>query len=481
MKKITLLLLSFCSVIAFAQFTSPGTGITYNLASLSAAAPTVLVNNGSHYQMTNDITISAGDTLLMNEDTTLKIDSGKLLTVKGIYNTNAGNILITATDPTAVFRGIQFDAGSDVTMRNTTLEYGGGIRVSTGDFLMDNCIVRYFKGVLVTGGAMSFSTGTPTVQNCQFVENDQPALSAGANITVSARFFNNYLYKNSKAANKRPQINFGPGGSDSLKIVGNTIIGDRTILVNGGISSAPIAGTSNKFRIEGNTVKDTTFGINVTGTISSGIIKNNILEDNNTIADPMLGGSGISLTSTGMVTITGNQIRNNLWGITLIGTATANLGDDATAGNNIFKNNGNGGNVYALYNNTANSVNAKYNCWREGELSDDDMVESVISHKVDNASLGEVFFKPYLCAASMATNENALSKNTIYPNPSSGSFIFETEKAGNIVISDTSGRIVYSGLISKGKNQISVKAQPGMYIVLYQSESKKESTKLIIK
>ena len=64
MKKLSLLFLSLSSGLIFAQFVSPGTGITYNLASLSAAAPAVLVNNGTGYQMTADITISNGDTLL---------------------------------------------------------------------------------------------------------------------------------------------------------------------------------------------------------------------------------------------------------------------------------------------------------------------------------------------------------------------------------------------------------------------------------
>lgn len=482
MKKITLFVLSFCSMIAFSQFVSPGTGVVYNLASLSTAAPTVLVNNGSFYQMTANITISAGDTLLMNEDTTLKINGGAQLTVAGIYNTNAGNILITATNPATVFKGIQFDASSNVTMRNTTLEYGGGIRVSTGNFLMENCIVRYFKAGLVTGGAMSFSTGTPTVQNSQFIENDQPAFSAGANIVVSARFINNYLYKNSKNANKRPQINMGPGGNDSIKIINNTIIGDRTMTVNGGISASALLGGVNKFRIEGNTIKDNSFGVTSSGATSTGIIKNNIIEDNNTITDPMLGGSGISLTNAKDVIITGNQIRNNLWGITLIGSATSNLGDDTTPGNNIFKNNGNGGTTYALFNNTANPVMAKNNCWRETELSDDAMVEAVISHKEDDAALGVVTFKPYLCYKTLAVNESLISKNNMYPNPSNGTFVFEAEKSGNIIISDMSGRIIYTGLVTKGKNPIAVrKAISGTYLLVYQSEGKKESIKLIIK
>lgn len=481
MKKISLLFLSLCSAIISAQFTSPGTGVTYNLASLSVAAPNDLVNFGTYYQMNTDITISAGDTLLMNEDTTLKINGGKQLTISGTYNTNAGNFLITAIDPLVVFKGIQFNAGSNITMRNTTLEYGGGIRVSTGNFLMSNCIVKYFKAGLVTGGAMSFSTGTPTVTDSQFIENDQPAFSAGANITVSARFLNNYLFKNSKNANKRPQINMGPGGIDSLKIIGNTIIGDRTMTVNGGISASALLGGVNRFQIENNTIKDNSFGITSSGATSTGIIQNNIIENNNTITDPMLGGSGISLTSTGVVVINGNQIRNNFWGITLLGSAKANIGDSQIPGNNIFKNNGNGGSVYALFNNTANPISAINNCWREGEISDYNMVESVISHQFDDAALGLVNFSPFLCGIALGTNNSEVSKNNIYPNPSNGTFNIIAENAGNITISDASGKLIYSGKFIKGNNTISVKAKSGVYFLVQQSEGKKSTSKLMIK
>ena len=66
MKKISLLLFSSISTFIFSQFVSPGTGVTYNLASLSAAAPTVVVNNGTDYSMTANVTISAGDVLNMD-------------------------------------------------------------------------------------------------------------------------------------------------------------------------------------------------------------------------------------------------------------------------------------------------------------------------------------------------------------------------------------------------------------------------------
>lgn len=487
MIKLSTLLLSLCSAVLFSQFTSPGTGVTYSLTSLSTAAPTALVKTGNSYQMNENITISAGDILLMNEDSTLKINSGIQLTVAGKYDTSAANILITAVNPTAVFKGIRFEEGSQATFRNTTLEYGGGIQVLTETFLMDNCIVRYFKSGLVTGAAVNFSRGNPVVKNSKFIENDLPAVASGATQSVALEFTGNYLFGNSKSNGNRPQINMGPSGTGITKVLNNTIIGDRTLTRVGGISVSSLTGALNKVLIDGNTVTDNRYGITVAGNNSSGTISNNILTNNNSENIPATGGSGISINGTGAVglglKIEKNQIRGHLWGITIIGTFSADLGGGTlgSLGENIFKDNGNGGKTYALFNNTANSISATNNCWREGELSDDAMVEEVISHQVDDATLGLVNFKPYKCAAPLAAVENSNVQTGIYPNPSNGVFTLSTEKAGNVLITDISGKVVYSENVVKGKNIISLKAGPGIYFMVYQSEGNKQTRKLIIK
>lgn len=487
MKKLSTLFLSLLSAIVSSQFTSPGTGVTYNLNSLSAAAPTVLINSGTDYQMTANITIAAGDILLMNEDTTLKIDDGMQLTIGGIYNTTANNLLITATDPTAIFKGIRLEEGSTATFKNTILEYGGGLQVLTDQFLMDNCTVRYFKSGLVTGAAVNFSRGNPVVKNSTFIENDLPAVGSGANQSVGLEFSNNYLSGNTKLNSNRPQINMGPSGSGVTKVLNNIIVGNRALSKVGGISVSSLLGIENHVQIEGNTVMDNRYGITVAGNASSGSIANNILTNNNSENNPATGGSGISINGNGSLglglKIEKNQIRGHIWGITVIGTASVDLGGGSlgSVGENVFKDNGNGGNLFALFNNTANPISATNNCWREDELSDDTMVEAVISHVVDNSALGEVNFKPYLCAAPLASLETKTLQASIYPNPNNGTFTLSAEKAGNVLITDVSGKVIYSGLVVKGKNFIAVKATSGVYFMVYQSEGKRQSTKLIIK
>ncbi len=476
MKKMTLLLVGFCAFVN-AQFTTPNNGTSYTLTSLSAAAPAILVKNTSDYTLTADLTLSATDKLLIDENTTLKVNAGVTIYVYGEYKTSATSFLMTASNPSTPFRGIRFEDGSVAEMRNTRIDYGGGVRVLTANFLMDNCIVYKNYGGISTSGAVSFSKGNPTVSNSQFLENNKAAFGSAANATVSATFINNYIFGNVTDNSNTPQINMGPGGADSLKIINNIIIGDRTKIMVGGISASALTGGVNRFRIEGNTIRDNRYGITSYGSSSTGIIRNNVIENNNTQNDPSLGGSGISISSAKDVVIAENKIRGNLWGITLLSTATAILGTASKPGNNVFKNNINAGNTVALFNNTSNTVNAVGNCWREDELSNDAMVQAVIGSLNPNT----VNFKPYNCAETLSVSDRSKLYMKLYPNPSKNHFYLETENAGNIVIQDISGKVVFSSIVSKGKNEIITNLQPGVYIVTQQSEGKKSNTKLMIR
>ena len=482
MKKFTFLFVMCCAFIN-AQFTTPNNGTSYTLTSLSAAAPTVLVKNGLEYTLTADLTLSATDKLLINEDATLKVNSGVAIFVYGEYKTTAGNFTITASNIAAPYRGIRFEEGAVAEMKNTRIEYGGGVRVLTANpFLMDNCILYKNNNSgttnLASSAALALFQGTGhVVKNSQFLENSRAGINSGASGAVSIDITNNYFYGNNTDNGNYPQINMGPGGVDSTRVLNNQVIGNRAILRAGGISVSGLLGGTNRFRIEGNTVKDNRYGITHQGAGSTGIIRNNIIENNNTENNPNLGGSGISLTGTQKVIVRNNQIRGNLWGITVLSNAVIDLGTSTDdRGNNIFKNNGNGGNTVALFNNTPNTLNAIGNCWREGELSNDTMVQAVIGSQTANT----VNFKPYNCAEVLSVSDVSKPTFKVYPNPSKNHFFLETENAGNIVIQDLSGKAVFSSIVTKGKNEINTNLQSGVYIITQQSEGKKSNTKLII-
>lgn len=492
MKKTLSLIAVMAYLGAFAQFTSPNTGVTYNLTSLAQAAPGTVTNNGDHFLISQNVTISANDKLIIDENTVVKLNKDVMLYIFGTYQTNSPQLIYTTNVEGEAYKGIRFEDTSTVDIKNTTVEKGGGMRVNTSNFVMNNCIIR--KNVTVSGGATSSaaiqfgSVNNTLIKNSGFIENYGSALGSGANISVSGTIDSNYFYGNNTSNQNRPQINMGPGGTAGIVITNNEIIGNRNLTMTGGISASALIGGANNVKIEYNIIRDNRYGITVAGNSSYGTVTRNIIENNNTQNNPLQGGSGINFIGSGTavmdIKVSGNQVRGNLWGVTLQGTAQANFGSDIPGkeneGKNIFKNNINEGKVYALYNNTPNNIEAKFNCWREGELSNDAMVEDVITHQVDDTAYGVVNFKPYNCGAVQAVTDLQKAKLQVYPNPSQGTFNLKSESEGNVVITDFSGRMVYSGSVIKGENKINLKATAGVYILNYQNETAKSSTKIII-
>ena len=110
----------------------------------------------------------------------------------------------------------------------------------------------------------------------------------------------------------------------------------------------------------------------------------------------MNGGSGISIYGTTVnnkAIIRNNLITGNLWGITAIYLHDIDLGTEADWGNNTIHDNGNGGVVYDLYNNSACDIMAVGNDW--GTVEEED-IENHIVHQVDDPSYGLVTFVPYI-------------------------------------------------------------------------------------
>ncbi|HNB61647.1 MAG TPA: T9SS type A sorting domain-containing protein, partial [Saprospiraceae bacterium] len=224
-------------------------------------------------------------------------------------------------------------------------------------------------------------------------------------------------------------------------------------------------------------------GITTAGN-STGYIIGNIIENNNTETNPLVGGSGISLYNTNMVIISGNQIRNNLWGITLIDKTVANLGsddpEDYNPGGNIFSNNGNEGQTYALYNNTENPVKALHNCWIEDHESNVEEVEAVIVHKADDEKLGEVTFDPFECGITNSVRAIENGKINIYPNPSSGIVHFNTRDAGFIQIYEISGHVLMHRKIVE-ETTLEIRLNPGIYFVKFEGKNSFSTGKLMIR
>jgi hypothetical protein len=290
---------------------------------------------------------------------------------------------------------------------------------------------------------------------------------------------------NNQANSNRPQINLGTTlANEPLEIIQNTIIGDPALEQAGGIAIANFVGGNVNVVIDNNIIRGNRYGITILGINDSAEITNNIIEDNNIQGDPNLGGSGINLNSSTAsedVIISGNEIRRNLWGITLQGSASANLGDDANnPGENIFAENENGGQVYALYNNTANAISAKNNCWIEGQQSTEQQVEDVIFHSVDDPTLGEVIFEPFLCGI-LGVVDNTLENFSFYPNPVKNEINFNNIFSFSTVeIYGVQGNLISSEIISEGQNSLPINLPSGLYFVNFRNDAQTVTEKMIV-
>ena len=474
MKQLLLnLILSFSIIgmLSAQDFTTPNTGTTYSLDDLVAASPSTMSVTGNTYTLVGNLTISATDTFLIDTDATVEIGANLRITVFGTFTVDAENVMFTAINPTAPYDGFRFEELSVINIQNATIQYGGGLRVLTETFTINNSTLTNNVSGVSTGGVISLSRGVAQITNNTFTFNQTPAIGSAANTQVSAYIFNNYLEANNLSNSNRPQINMGTTMlTDTLKIIQNTIKGDRSLTMVGGIAVSNLIGGSIRAIIDNNNIIDNRYGMTVVGSNSFTYIRNNIIEDNDTQGNPNLGGSGISLNtnSAGMTVIaSGNQIRRNLWGITVIGQATVNLGDGAdNAGENVFSENGNGGVTYALYNNTPNPLMAMNNCWDEANLPNTlASAEAVIVHQNDVASLGLVTFDPVNCDF-LGVDAPALDTVAIYPNPTNGRlFIANNTLYNQMNVYSLDGKLVVQKSLQTGMNEMNFNLSSGLYIL----------------
>lgn len=485
--RILFLVLIFTSTLLFSQYSTPNTGVHWTLDDIAANSPTTITVSGNEYTLHENLVVEVNDSLSLNENLILKIAADVEVEVKGYFSSSAVDITITAVDSSTPYEGFWMYDTSKIYFNNTLVEYGGGIRVITPDFIMENSEVSHNnkEDGSATGGAISFSNGSPIVRNSTFRNNVHPALSSGATNSVSIQVENCLFEGNNTTNNNRPQINMGPSGTaDSTRIINNTIIGNRDFTMVGGVSVSSLTGVTNRFVIKNNTIRDNRYGFTSLGP-SSGVIENNIIEDNDTEVNPMNGGSGISLYNTELVYITGNEIRRNLWGVTVIESALANLGsddaEDLNPGGNIFSENGNGGQVYALFNNTPNPIKALHNCWIEGQESTAEDVEGVISHVVDDPALGEVFFDPFECGIVMGTADLNSKLFQIYPNPAKDFFQIESTEKGLVRIYDLNGKLIQKEQMNSTNHQLNIQLPKGVYLVEFETKNSKSTQKLIVK
>lgn len=422
MRRVLPILLVFIGLAtsSHAQWTSPGNGTTYTLPDLVAASGGVVTQSGTVFNINNDLTISRNDMLRIDNQVTRINALGVLITIQGSVScTNNNRVRIQGSDTQANQKfSLRFENAQDCHLRLLYLSDGAGIKLIESNVTFDDVKFVYFTTGYSNAVIDAFNSH-PVIDSCFFMLNQGAAISSPANSQSSVQILNSEFDANVNNLNM-PQINLGPGGRDTIRIVNNQIYGTYATFHTGGISIADLMGTgSTKVLLKDNTIKDSRYGYNQQGqTISSVIIGNQFL-NNNHETNPMNGGSGISIYGSSVnnkAILRNNIITGNLWGITAINLHDIDLGTEDDWGRNIIHDNGNGGTVYDLYNNSACNITAIGNNWY---TSNDLEIEAHIVHQPDNPSYGLVTYTPFIDfdqvdEIPVNTTPTDLSQATVY-------------------------------------------------------------------
>lgn len=403
------------------EFVSPGNGTVYTMEALSKIAEAQVTNVDGAWQLNAAFTISAGDVLKIQNNEVVKFNDKIQVNVDGTLDcTPTDTALITGVEGTTPKGFRMYADDANAVLKNTRMELVGiTFGSKNGAIVAENCTFADYNTSNASGACLNFSaasTGKNIIDGCTFVNGGTAAIGNGANTPIGIVIKNSTFLANNTKNSNRPQINLTSYGTEDVEILNNVIIGGHFTKV-GGIAVSNMMGYSysNKVVVKGNLVKENRYGVTMTGPVNMFIEDNQII-DNIYETNAMNGGSGLSLYDSagkGKVFVKGNLIENNLWGITVIGAPNVNAGkvedpnaEDYNPGENVFKNNGNGGVLYDLYNNGTSTVYAQGNTWNVDEQTAD-KIETVIFHKADDPNLGEVIYMP------AATDPTAISDVTV--------------------------------------------------------------------
>jgi len=421
MKNLIFAFVFFVIVIGIkAQYSTPGTGVVWNMDDLVMNSSGVVTNYENGYLINNDVAVSENDTIRLTTETTVYFSEAVLLTVQGVFQAESpGQIMFTAKDTLVNYKGFRFEDSDASYLNNCIIEFGGGIDILESDLLIEDCLI-WKNDKSNSTGVIDLFHSNPQIINCDIRLNKGPAVLSSATGESSPYIFGNTLYRNNTENTNMPQINLGTSNNDTPIVIQNNNIEGYYDQV-GGIAVTTLAGGSLNCIIEGNTIIDNRYGITAYGSNINSEITNNIIQDNNIQNQPMLGGSGINYFGdlSNQSLVSGNIISGNLWGITIQNLAMPNMGqiepDTICLGENYFSNNGNEGEIYALYNNTPNDIFAQNNYWGSMNI---DSVEAVIFHQPDDPSLGIVNYLPLMDTTTVFVTNNILKNELIaFPNP----------------------------------------------------------------
>lgn len=418
MKKTFLFLIAIFAIVidVHGQWVSPGDGTTYTMPDLVDVTEGVVTVGENGFVINADITISAND-ILKIDDQVERIDAAEILvTINGsMVCTNANRVKFYGLNETQHF-SMRFENATDCNIKKMYFSDGAGIKVIDSDVTFDDVKFVYFTRDY-SNAVIDIFNCDPVIKDCYFMLNHGAAISSPANGQASPQILNCDFDTNVTDNVNTPQINLGPGGNDTIRIVGNEVYTIMAQWYVGGLSIADLMGTGEtKVLLKDNIIKEGRYGYNQQGQTISSVIVGNQFIDNYHEDNPMNGGSGISIYGTTVnnkAILRNNVITGNLWGITAIYLHDIDMGTEEDWGYNEIHDNGNAGEVYDLYNNSACDIMAVGNNW--GTIIEEEIADHIVD-QIDDPSFGLVTFYPYVGSEGIdeIPTENMLKDNLYY-------------------------------------------------------------------
>lgn len=499
-KVITIFTFLLCCFQLYADYTTPGSSVSWNLNDLVANSGGTVTFSGGNYFINSNLNISSSDTIKILSNSTVKIALNVVFLVNGTLIVNPpDSVKFTSIDTTQKFTELRLDGASNSSFFNKFIyEYSfNGLRLLNVSPSFFNSTFRYNcnGNGSTTVPALNLFNANPVISNCLFYRNHRAAIAGGSNIANAPQILNCQFIENNLLNGNVPQINLGQSGSGTTIIRGCTIRGGSTN--SGGIATLPTSGPLN-ILIENNIIKFNRYGIAITNANTVAIIRNNIIDSNNIQGLPNLGGSGINFNGTSTLTalVSKNFIRGNLWGITIQGSArpvfgNLSISDTNYIGMNYIFRNGNSGRIYDLYNNTPDSIKAENNFWGTGNM---DSIEAHIFHKPDSTVLGFVDYLPIFIPVGITVyNSEIPSKFKLwnaYPNPFNPvtRIKFDIPKAQEIklFVYDITGRkvsVLVNGFLNSGSYEVTFNGEnfsSGVYFYTLQSKEFNSSGRFVL-
>lgn len=470
--------------LALADYTTPGTGVSWSLDDLVVHSGGAVTGGAGSYSLNQSVVVARNDRLTIAPGSTIAAlgSSGTIgVEIRGkltaIGTASAPIVFVAQSAIPGAWRGLEFrdtNASSEFNLHHCEVAHA----VTAVDVVGAPVAIEYSWFHDNLDKVIDFADADGVVRHCRLEDNRRRTIT----MTLSSSPLIEYCHlenNNIENSSPYPYINIGLQGINSPTVRGCTILGSGHQM-SGGIS---IWAASNGV-IEDNRIEGCGYGILCYQTGASPTIRKNWILDNNINPDTVNWGFGIACNGANAPIVAGNVIQGHGYGVAIINGGAPNLGNLGNGsteddGGNSITGNGLSGEIYALYNNTPLPQMAQGNWWGGGTAEE---VEEAIFHQPDNPALGPVDYTSWKVTSDAPPANPVESMRVVaWPNPFrdelSVGFALATPGEAVLRVFDIAGRLVretprtslpagYESLSWDGRDGQGRRVPTGVYSVL---------------